>query len=173
MHVAVEGLVGVDETLVFPAEVADALQVDAGLQALDQQRIGPLRQHVHDLQFQRAAQEVRLAGGGDVDAADDRGVLGVDLDQGLFGQPHQRIPDGRLAQAVGVGQGHAGQGRAGGQFQRDDLQSQVFENLGRRVAGSVQSELGALHRKRWGGDAGTNDESRSVAGFYLADALMY
>ncbi|MNL32354.1 hypothetical protein D3C87_1541990 [compost metagenome] len=121
MHVAVKGLVGVDELLVFAIGVADALQVDAGLQALVQGRVGLLRQQVHDFQFQRLPQKVRLARGRNVDAADHRGVLGVDLDQRLFGQPHQRVADGGLAQAIAFSQRHARQRRAGREFQRHDL----------------------------------------------------
>ncbi|MOA31581.1 hypothetical protein D3C78_1527460 [compost metagenome] len=104
MHVAVEGLVGVDEMLIFTVGVADALQVDAGLQTLMQHRVGPLRQLVHDFQFQRLAQEMGLPGGRNVDPADNRGVLRIDLDQGFFGQAHEGVADGRLAQAVGFGQ---------------------------------------------------------------------
>ncbi|KAG1274545.1 hypothetical protein G6F64_015101 [Rhizopus arrhizus] len=121
MHVAMEGLVGVDELLVFAIGMADPLQVDAGLQALVQHRVGPLRQQVHDLQFQGLAQEMGLPGGRDIDAADDGGVLRIDLDQRFFGQAHEGVADGRLAQSVGFRQRDARYRGARGEFQRHDL----------------------------------------------------
>ncbi len=146
VHVAVEGLVGRHEFLVLAGGVADTLAVDAGLQPLDQQGIGLLRQHVHDFQLDRPSQEVRLARRGDVDAADHRGVLRIDLDQGFLGQFHERVADRRLAQAVGLGQRHARQRRAGRQFEGHDLFAQMFEDLRRGVSRAVQSELVAGHR---------------------------
>ncbi|MDT4838193.1 hypothetical protein FQZ97_719410 [compost metagenome] len=172
VHVAVERLVGVDELLVLAAGVAGALQFDAGLQAQEQRRVGPLRQHLHDFEFERAPQEMRLAGRRDIDAADHCRVLRIDLDQGFFRQPHQRIAYGGLAEAVGVGQRNPRQRRAGGEFQGDDLFAQVFEDLGRRVARAVESELWAGHREAR--KAGPRKCRRpSVAGFHLADALIH
>jgi len=68
---------------------------DGRVEPGDQRLVRLQREHAHDLQFQRLAQEMRLLRAVHVDAADHRCILRKHLDQAFLLEAHQRVADRR------------------------------------------------------------------------------
>ncbi len=72
-----------------------ALFINQQFKTQQHRTVGCLADKLDSLLLQRATQELRLSGVSNVDQTDACGALGHDLDQPLFTEPDQRIPDGR------------------------------------------------------------------------------
>ena len=144
VHGAVKRLVGGDEFL-GAAGGQRGLHIDQRCQARVERAVATKRQRAHHFQLDRAAQELRLLGRRQVDAADARGVLGKDVDQTFLAQLHQCIAHRRLAQLEAFGDFGARQGRARRQFEGNDGFAQPAEHLGRCLAGAIEL-VDCLHR---------------------------
>src|SRR5262245_14517702 len=125
---------------------------DGRVELGNQRLIRLQRQHAHDLQFQRLAQEMRLLRAVYVDPADDRRILREHLDQSFLVEAHQCIADRRRGYAELFRQRRARQRRARRQLQRDDHAAQPFEDLRRRLAVAIKPPA------RTGGDTATGDD---------------
>jgi hypothetical protein len=134
--------VGADEVAVLPFRRQRCLQRDLRFQLRDKLGRGLFGQLMHDLEFYRAAQKVRLPGRVDVDAAHQRCVLRKHIHQPFLGQPQQGLAHGCLAHAEPVGQLLPNQHRAGHEFKRKNGITQLLEHLWCCETRAVESDPG-------------------------------
>ena len=112
-----------------------------GLEPYHQRPVGCPGQGAHDLLLHGAAQELRLAGGREIDAAHHRRGLREDVDQPLLLEPQERIADRGGAEAEARLQFGPRQHRAGREIERDDLVPDEVEDLRGGVARAVAEAL--------------------------------
>ena len=141
----VEGLVGLGERIQVPALHTGALLLHEALQFVHEGVVAALGQRARDFQLEGEAQEVGIAGRLEVDGAHARAVLRKDVDQLVFLELQQRVPDGRHGHAEVVGQFGPVQVHAGLELQPDDRRAQVIVDLLRRALRLIQREGAGEH----------------------------
>ena len=99
-----------------------------------------IAERAKNFKFDRAPEEMHFERRCDIDTAHDGGVLREYIDQPLFGQAHECIPDRRLAQAEMFGEFAPNKHGAWRKIECDDQRPYRIKHLRGALAVAIQSQ---------------------------------